>query len=565
MRPIDPRLLRYARSTRGFLAAATALGVVTCLVVIAQARVLSGVVVDVSQGASAHAVLGAIAAVVALFVARGLLAWLIDISAVRASARAKEDLRAAALESALATAPDARAQAASIAALVTRGIDALDAYYARYLPQLVLAILVPVAVLVAIVVQDLLSAIIIAVTLPLIPVFMILIGMYTRTRVDRQWRTLALLSGHFLDLVSGLPTLKAFGRARAQETLVAEVGDRYRRSTMGVLRVSFLSSLALELLATLSVALVAVTMGLRLDSGRVTYAVALFVLVLAPEAYLPLRLVGQHFHAAAEGVGAADRVLAIIKAAPVTGTGLVVAPGPVSIEFVAPGVQREGRPVLEGPVARALPGSVTAVVGASGAGKSTLLALLLGFVRASSGDVRVQAKDEDVSLGDLDLALWRQRLAWLDQSASVVDSGLSARPRVCDVVRLGRPNASDAEVMTALANAGLAIDLHDRIAADGTRLSAGQQQRLLLARVLVAQADVVLLDEPTAALDPQTEEVVTRAIRSEADRGATVIVVAHRPALVASADQVVRLEAPRESDDAVMTEPMVPALPGAGW
>lgn len=565
MRPIDPRLLRYARSTRVFLAITTALGVVTCLVVIAQARVLSGVIVDVSQGSTASAVGVAILAVLVLFVVRACLVWIVDLSAVRASARAKEDLRTAALEAVLAQGPRAQEDAAATATLVTRGIDALDAYYSRYLPQLVLAVLVPVAVLVAILFQDPLSAIIVVVTLPLIPIFMILIGLYTRGQVDRQWRTLGRLSGHFLDLVSGLPTLKVFGRAKAQGRAVAEVGDRYRRSTMGVLRVSFLSSLVLELLATLSVALVAVSMGLRLDEGKVTYAVALFVLVLAPEAYLPLRLVGQHFHAAAEGLGAADRLLVLLEGPPLARGDCVLPGGRVTVRVDGPVVVRGNTVVLDGPRFIARPGTVTAVVGGSGSGKSTLLAALLGFLPCRQGEVVVSCAGVQARLADVDAPAWRARVAWLPQAAVLVDDALSGSPTVGDVVRLGRSRADDLDVREALTRAGLEVPLETKLAADGTGLSLGQLQRLALARVLVARADVVLMDEPSAALDAQTEDVVSRAVRAEADRGATVIVVAHRPALVDLADQIVRVEAVRDQVHSREAVHARPNLPGAGW
>ncbi len=349
MRPLDPRLLRYARSTRGFIVVAIVLGVVTAVLVIAQARLLSDVIVSVTaDGAQWADVRDTVVMVAAIFATRALLAWLAEVAAVRASARAKQQLREAAFAHVLALGPagPGAQSPGETAALITRGIDALDGYFARYLPQLVLAVIVPVAVLLTVLGQDILSAVIIAVTLPLIPVFMVLIGMYTRTQVDRQWRTLAVLSGHFLDLVSGLPTLKVFGRAKTQVAAIRAIGDRYRSTTMGVLRVSFLSSLALELLATLSVALVAVSVGLRLAEGQMVYPVALFVLLLAPEAYLPLRLVGQHFHAAAEGLGAADRMFTILETPVPVGGEAMLPSGPVRVIVRGPGgrVPRPFRP-----------------------------------------------------------------------------------------------------------------------------------------------------------------------------------------------------------------------------
>ncbi|MDI1289302.1 MAG: thiol reductant ABC exporter subunit CydD, partial [bacterium] len=440
----------------------------------------------------------------------------------------------------------------------------------------VLAVIVPVAVLLTVLGQDLLSTLIIAVTLPLIPLFMALIGMYTRAQVDRQWRTLAVLSGHFLDLVSGLPTLKIFGRAKTQATAIRAIGDRYRTTTMGVLRVSFLSSLALELIASLSVALVAVSVGLRLAEGQIVYPVALFVLLLAPEAYLPLRLVGQHFHAAAEGLGAAERLFAVLETPlPMDGSGHLPS-GAVTIQVSDLKVTYPGRtdPALDRATFIASPGTITAVVGRSGGGKSTLLNALLGFVEPSSGAVKIAIEDFHRSaLTDLDIDAWRARVAWVPQRAHLICADLAGSPSIASVVRLGRATASDQDVWDALSVVGLAADVRARpdglastLSPDGSGLSVGQLQRLALARALVSRADVVLLDEPTAALDIATETAVVEAIRQEATRGATVIVVAHRPALVDIAHQIIRLDSePLPSDVAAATPTAALTIRGAGW
>ncbi len=316
MKPLDPRLLRYARSTRGFIILTVVLGVFTAILIITQARLLSSVIVNVTADGMGWAEIApAVLVLTGVFALRALLAWAAEVAAFRSSAKAKQELREATLAHVLELGPlgPAGSDPGEVATLITRGVDALDGYYARYLPQLVLAVIVPIAILVTMIGQDLLSTLIVAITIPLIPLFMVLIGLYTRSSVDRQWQTLAQLSGHFLDLIAGLPTLKIFGRSKAQAEAIRAIGDRYRSTTMGVLRVSFLSSLALELLATLSVALVAVSVGLRLAEQQMSYSVALFILILAPEAYLPLRLVGQHFHAAAEGLGAADRMFTLLE------------------------------------------------------------------------------------------------------------------------------------------------------------------------------------------------------------------------------------------------------------
>ena len=531
--------------------AAILLGAVTAILVILQARALSTVIVNVTaEGMTLGDVSGLVIAVAALIAARAVLSWAIEIAAFRSSAAVKEELRTAALTHALALGPNGPAgtDPAGVTTLVTRGVDALDSYFARYLPQLVLAVIVPITVLLTLLGQDILSTVIVAVTIPLIPLFMILIGLYTKSRVDRQWKTLAVLSGHFLDLVAGLPTLKIFGRAKSQAAAIAAVGDRYRMSTMGVLRISFLSSLALELLATLSVALVAVSVGLRLAEGQIAYSVALFVLLLAPEAYLPLRLVGQHFHAAAEGLGAAERIFAILET-PLPSAGTAPMPeGAVTIEVDQLGYTYGGsdNPALAPTSFTALPGTITALVGLSGGGKSTLINVLLGFIAPSTGDVRING----TALGDITPSHWRQAIGWVPQSPVLVAADLTESPTIAQVVRLGSPAATDEEVRVALADAGIGAEIAElprgietALNADGSGLSRGQLQRLAIARALLSNPRVLLLDEPSAALDSESEEAVVASVRSAVSRGCTVIVVAHRPALVEIADQIVRVGA----------------------
>jgi thiol reductant ABC exporter CydD subunit len=428
-----------------------------------------------------------------------------------------------------------------VATLATRGVDSVEPYVARYLPQLVIAVIVPLTVGVAILTQDFVAAVIVAVTAPLIPVFMALIGMYTQSATAKQWSTLGVLSGHFLDVVSGLPTLKAFGRERAQSQRMAEIDRRYRTATLGVLRVAFLSSFVLELLATVSVAVVAVSIGLRLVDGSLDLRTGLTVLILAPEVYLPIRQVGAQFHAAADGIDAAEQVFDILATDPaVTGTRTDVPAGDVVVDGVT--VTYPGADVVSlAPVSLTLrAGRVTAVVGPSGVGKSTLLATLQGFVAPTAGVVHVGGTD-GVSLATLDPVSWRARIGVVGQDPVLVG------PTVGDDVRLRRPHASDDEVDAALRAAGLdPSSLPDgartRVGDLASDVSAGQRRRVALARVLLDPPALVLLDEPTAGLDDATEVDVVGAIRRLADAGAAVVVVAHRPSLVAGADEIVELD-----------------------
>jgi ATP-binding cassette subfamily C protein CydCD len=542
VKPIDPRLLRYARATRFFLMAVVGLGAAGAALVIAQAMLIAEVVVGAFQhGHSASELRTPLVLLVAVAIGRAVVSWLTELAAHRASAAVKSELRGRLLERAAALGPGwlSGQRTGSLVALATRGVDALDDYFSRYLPQLGLAVVVPVAVLARIVTEDWVSAAIIVVTLPLIPVFMALIGWATRSQMDRQWRLLSRLSGHFLDVVAGLPTLKVFGRAKAQAESIRRITGEYRQATMRTLRIAFLSSFALELLATISVALVAVTIGMRLVHGDMDLYVGLVILVLAPEAYLPLRQVGAQYHAAAEGLAAAEEIFSVLET-PVPTTGSLVAPeGEIGFEGVTvryPG--RSGDAVSD--VSFVVePGETVALVGPSGVGKSTLLNVLLGFVEPVAGRVRIGGVD----LAAADVEEWRSRVAWVPQRPHLYAGSIAEN------VRLARLDADDAAVRRALADAG-ALEFVDALpdgvgtvlGEDGSGLSAGQRQRLALARAFLADRPVLLLDEPTASLDGATEAEVVAAVRRLAV-GRTVLLVVHRPALLEVADRVVRLEA----------------------
>lgn len=569
VKPIDPRLLRYARATRLFLLAVVGLGAVGAGLVIAQAMLIAEAVVGAFQhGMSVSELRTPLLLLVAVAIGRAVVSWLTELAAHRASAAVKSELRGRLLERAAALGPGwlSGQRTGSLVALATRGVDALDDYFSRYLPQLGLAVVVPVAVLARIVTEDWVSAAIIVCTLPLIPVFMVLIGWATQSRMDRQWRLLSRLSGHFLDVVAGLPTLKVFGRAKAQAESIRSITGEYRRATMRTLRIAFLSSFALELLATLSVALVAVTIGMRLVHGDMDLYIGLVILVLAPEAYLPLRQVGTQYHAAAEGLAAAEEIFAVLET-PVPAPGTTRVPeGPLAFEGVTVRYPGRSADAVSDVSFTVEPGETVALVGPSGVGKSTLLHTLLGFVRPTEGRVRAGGVD----LAAADLEQWRSRIAWVPQRPHLYAG------TIADNVRLARPDADERAVRRALADAG-ALEFVDALPAglgtvlgeDGAGLSAGQRQRLALARAFLADRPVLLLDEPTAALDGETEAEVVEAVRRLA-AGRTVLLVVHRPALLAVADRIVRLAetaAPRPAETAPRTAPApqeaaAPAGPG---
>ncbi|MFF0414547.1 thiol reductant ABC exporter subunit CydD [Kitasatospora sp. NPDC004745] len=550
MKPVDPRLLAQARTTRAFLAGSVLLGAAGAALVVAQAGLIAEIVVrGFQRGATTGELTAPLLLLVLTAVGRGLVGWLTELTAHRSVARVKSTLRRRLLDHATALGPAylAGRRTGELTTLATRGVDALDDYFSRYLPQLALAVVVPVIVLLRIVGADPASAAIIAATLPLIPLFMVLIGMATQARMDRQWDTLARLSHHFLDVVAGLPTLKVFNRARTQAATIARITADYRRATLRTLRIAFVSSFALELLATLSVALVAVTVGFRLVDGTLDLETGLMILVLAPEVYFPIRQVGALYHSSVEGLTAADEIFRVLETPP-PAAGTRPAPDLTGAVITARGlvVRHPGRtePALDGAALTLRPGTTTALTGPSGAGKSTLVAVLLGLTAPDAGTVRITAADgRDHDLAELDPDGWRRQIAWVPQHPHLFAG------TVAENLRLHRPDADDEQLWQAL-RAAHALDFVTRLDAplgeDGAGLSAGQRQRLALARVLLADdRPLVLLDEPTANLDGASEAAVVDAVRGLAeDRRRTVLVVAHRPALLAVADERVRLAGP---------------------
>ncbi len=536
-RPFDPRLLHRVPAARRDLTLLAFLGVLAAGLVVVQATALAALLATAFTGRLDRAALAGFVAAVA---ARSVLVWAQGAVSARLAATVKAALRADLLGAVARHGPGwvAGQRAGQLATLAGRGLDALDAYFTGYLPQLALSVTVPVAVLTRVFVADWSSAVIIALTLPLIPIFGALLGWQAQAATERQWRRLSLLGGHFLDMVAGLPTLRAFGRARSQTEAVRRMADGHRVATMKTLRIAFLSALVLELVATLSVALVAVPVGVRLLGGGLALQTALLVLLLTPEAYLPLRAAGSRFHASMEGLTALDEALTLSGSAPApAGRAGALPDGRGEIRFESVTVAYERTTALRDVTLTIRPGERIAVIGPSGAGKTTLLNLLLGFVAPTAGRVTVGGVD----LADADLDGWRRQVAWVPQRAHLFATTLA------DNIRLGTPDAEPARVAAAVRDASLddvvaalPDGLDTTLGERGHGLSSGQRQRVALARAFLRDAPVVLLDEPTARLDAAAEAAVLSATHRLVT-GRTALLVAHRPALLRGVDRVLRV------------------------
>lgn len=530
MKPLDPRLVRRSRAVRAHLAWSVGLGVLTAGLVIAVSWCIAQVVARHFAGDDVGWLPVAIAAA---FAVRAAVAWGHGIAGERAAIGVKAGLRTELVDDLLDPRRlGPRPSSGRLVALVGPGLDAFDGYVGRFLPQLALAVIVPPAVILSVGLADPLSGLIIALTLPLTGVFMWLVGVLTRDRVERRWAAMERLARHFSDILDGLVVLKVFGRR--QEEGIREIGHRHRRESMRALRLAFLSTLVLELISTISVALVAVSVGLRVVDGELELLPAMFVLLLAPEAYLPVRQVGAMFHDSTEGATATAELLDLLDHERHTGTVAPGGPAPITVRSAR--LTHPGRTAvsLHVPELVVRPGEFVAIAGRSGGGKSTLLDVLLGFERLDSGEVTVGR----TRLDDLDVVAWREQIAWVPQVPHLVAG------TVADNITLGVADADLDLVRQAAADAGLDVDL-DRTVAEGTTdLSAGERRRVAVARALVrlrtSPAWLVLLDEPTAGLDPRREERILRSLRAA---GATVVVVTHRPDTLAEADRIVEVAA----------------------
>lgn len=537
MQAIEPRLLQRSRIVRTHLVATSVVGTILSVTIVAQAWLIADIIADGFHGQGASPLfVRTLGMLLLVFLARAALSWLQQVSATRAAVGVKSQLRRELTEAVLdprtASPPP---QTSRTVALFGPGLDALDSYFAKYLPQLVLAVTVPLILGCAMAYADVLSAVVAAVTVPLAVVFMVLVGWLTKTKTDHRWHALQTLGNHFLDVLDGLVTLKIFGRR--QDRGLKHVGDRHRRSSMAALKLAFLSSLVLELFATIAVAMVAVGVGLRVVDGSLDLKTALFVLLLAPEIFLPIRQVGAQYHDSAEGVSAAADAFDVLDTAR-KHDGTAAAPSLAHHEIDISDVQVRypGRDVdaLAPTSARIASGEFIALTGPSGSGKSTLLNVLLGFVRPDSGCVTVAG----LPLEQIDIQAWRRQIAWVPQTVGMLAASIA------DNVRLGLDGATEADLRAALHDAGGAALHPDRLVSEGGQnVSAGERRRIGIARALlrirVGQAQLLLLDEPTAGLDSATEEHVIDQLRAT---GATVLVVTHRDAVRARADREINLD-----------------------
>jgi ATP-binding cassette subfamily C protein CydCD len=563
--PIDPRLLRRASATRGYLVAGVAVGSVTAILTLVQAWLLSSSIGTIFATGHLDGLWFAALGLTAVFAGRAGLAWLHQWLAHRTSAAVKSQLRRDIIGARLAHPIDSPASTGGLITLVTQGLDALDGYFSKYLPQLMLAVTVPVIIGVAILTSDLLSAVIVAVTVPLIPIFMALVGWTTEARTQRRWAIQTRLAHHFADLVTGLPTLQVFGRAKAQAEGLKRTEAAHVRETMGTLRISFLSAMVLELLATLSVAVIAVVIGFRVVYGHLDLTTALFVLILAPEAYLPIRQVGVHYHDSADGVAAAEAAFGLIDAhvprelgpVPLSAADAELEPSPsalLSVRGLTHTYPGASAPALL-PISFDIePGELVALSGSSGGGKTTLLNAVLGFLTPSAGALYSGGRPL------AEVADWRSRVAYVGQFPGLVVGS------VAENVRLGDPSADDEAVREALARAGAAdLPLDQPIGDRAEGVSAGERRRIATARALLridaagaSAGRLLVLDEPTAGLDADAEAVLLTSLR---EAGVGVLVVSHRPAVLAAADRVIELEVATEAGSDSAATPAASARP----
>ncbi|PWH18325.1 MAG: thiol reductant ABC exporter subunit CydD [Anaerolineae bacterium] len=544
------RLLALARSSQLALVLTIVLGFLGGLLTILQAWVLARIITEVFlNGLARDAVLGLLAALLGVVVLKAGAVWGSEVSANVVAQRVKSDLRERLVThlTALGPAYTQSERTGELALSAVEGVENLESYFSQYLPQLVLAASIPLSVLLLVFPLDPLSGLVFALTAPLVPFFMILIGRSGEALTSRQFETLRHLSAHFYDVLQGLTTLKALNQSRSQAGVIGEVAERYRDVTMQVLRITFLSALALEFLTTISTAIIAVEIGFRLLYRNMEFLPAFFILVLAPDFYLPLRLLGLRFHAGMSGVSAAKRIFEILDLPVRQPPGVVreqydvrrlITFEEISFQAVSFTYPDRSTPALEDVTFSILPGKTTALVGASGAGKTTIANLLMRFIEPQSGMIQVGT----LALSHIPVEFWRTQIGWVPQTPYLFSDTIAAN------LRLAKPDATESDLLCACERAGL-LDfiqslpegLQTQIGERGARLSGGQAQRLALARAFLKDAPFLLLDEPTSSLDPALEAALQASVQ-QLMQGRTVLVIAHRLATVYQADQIVVLD-----------------------
>ncbi|KAB0666931.1 thiol reductant ABC exporter subunit CydD [Oryzomonas japonica] len=522
---------------------AVGLGIASGFVLIAQALIVAGLVHRVMiDGSGYREVLPQLLWLPPLMLARAGLSWISERVAFAASATIRQEVRNDLFQRLLDAGPLQLKgdRAGEVATVIVDGVEALEGYYSRYLPHLAVMAVVPLSILAAVVPADWISAGIMLFSAPFIPFFTILIGRGAERLNQRQWQTLARLGGYFLDRVNGLATLRMFNASRREAEMIARISDDYRRATMSVLYMAFLSALVLEFFATVSVALMAVVIGFRLLKGGMAFQDGFTVLLLAPEFYLPLRLMGNYYHARMEAIGAAERIFNLLDTPlaprPAAPHPLPpVSPLRICLEDVCFRYSPDSPPVIDGVTLNLAQGERVALVGPSGAGKSTLAALLLGFALPEQGRVLINGVD----LAQCDLDQWRRHVAWVPQSPHLFHGTIG------DNIRLGRQDATDTDVLQAASRARcgefiarLPQGLDTVIGEQGAGLSGGQARRIALARVFLKDSPLIITDEPTAGLDAHSETLVREAL-GELAQGRTVLSIAHRLATLEDTDRVV--------------------------
>ena len=546
MRPFDPRLLRYARSARGPIAVTALLGTLTALLVLAQALLISAALSPVVSGtASLTDVWPFIVGIAAVFACRALIVAAREAVSTRAAAAAVRELRGRVVDASVTLGSRWRAtKGAETTTLLSTGLEDLRPYFVSFLPQLVLVCTVTPAALGVILLLDFWSALIALLVIPLIPIFMILIGRFTQAASEDKLASMKRLTAQLLDLMSGLPTLRGLGREKAPRTHLHALGAANTKATMATLRIAFLSGGVLELLTTLSVALVAVEVGMRLVFGNISLFHGLAVIMLAPEVFEPLRQVGAQFHASANGVTASKAAFDIIEEAEaVDSPGTDECPDMARTDIVLDslGVRARGAWAPAPTSGVIAPGIVTALCGPSGTGKSTIVLCLLADMTPDAGRVLLRpsassSESGESVLSDIDPAAWRRQISWVPQSPTLVPGTI-----LDNMGDLPLDDLNDAAAATGFDEvlASAPDGWNTVIGSGGVGLSVGQRQRLALTRALAAHSQVVILDEPTAHLDAVSEETVVRAIDAMRDAGRTVIVIAHRAAMMEAADAVI--------------------------